>query len=96
MQPPCFLAFGLPQGPEWIIILLVVLLLFGANKLPGLARAIGKSMGEFRRARQDFDNEIDRAAREEEEKAKKAASLPESPAKIDDSVEATPTDKHTV
>lgn len=51
------LAFNL-GGPEMIIVFLVVLLLFGAKKLPELARGIGKSMGEFKKAREDFEREI--------------------------------------
>jgi len=45
-------------GQEMLIIFLIVLLLFGAKKLPQLARGIGKSMGEFKRARDDFEREI--------------------------------------
>lgn len=37
------------QGAEWLIILVVVLLLFGARKLPELARSIGASAKEFRK-----------------------------------------------
>lgn len=51
------LAF-IPGGMEWMIIFLVMLLLFGAKKLPELARGIGKSMGEFKRAREDFEDEV--------------------------------------
>ena len=51
----------MPGGPEWIIIFIIVLLLFGAKKLPELARGIGKSMGEFKRAREDFEREIHNA-----------------------------------
>jgi sec-independent protein translocase protein TatA len=40
------------------MIMLVILLLFGAKKLPELARGIGKSMGEFKKARDDFEREI--------------------------------------
>lgn len=72
------LAFGLPQGPEWIIIFVVVLLLFGAKKIPELARGLGKSMGEFKKAREDFEREIKSAeaevdADEEEAKVKEVA-----------------------
>ena len=51
----------LPGGAEWIIILLIVLLLFGAKKLPGLASSVGQSMREFRKASKE-------ALEEEEEK----------------------------
>jgi sec-independent protein translocase protein TatA len=39
----------MPKGMEWLIILLVVLLLFGARKLPDLARSLGSSAKEFRK-----------------------------------------------
>jgi sec-independent protein translocase protein TatA len=44
-----------------IAIFVLILLLFGAKKLPELARGIGKSMGEFKKARDDFEREITRA-----------------------------------
>jgi len=47
-----------------MIIFLIVLLLFGAKKLPELARGLGKSMGEFKKAREDFEQEITKAADE--------------------------------
>jgi sec-independent protein translocase protein TatA len=53
------LAFiGSLGGQEIVVIFLIVLLLFGAKKLPELARGIGKSMGEFKKAREDFEKEI--------------------------------------
>ncbi|GAG46327.1 unnamed protein product, partial [marine sediment metagenome] len=48
------LAFAL-GGPEMIVIFVLVLLLFGAKKLPELARGMGKSMGEFRKAKEEFE-----------------------------------------
>ena len=47
------------SGSEIFIILLVVLLLFGANKLPEIARGLGKGYQEFRRATNDIRNEFD-------------------------------------
>ncbi|KAB1188907.1 MULTISPECIES: twin-arginine translocase TatA/TatE family subunit [Haloferax] len=67
---------GLPGGPELLIVLLIVVLLFGANKLPQLARSSGQAMGEFRRGRQEIEEELkkgvedtdeDEAAADEEE-----------------------------
>lgn len=57
------LAFlGTLGGPEIALIFLIMLLLFGAKKLPQLARGIGKSMGEFKRAREEFEDEIKKGA----------------------------------
>jgi sec-independent protein translocase protein TatA len=40
---------GMPGGPELIIILIVILLLFGSTRLPQLARGMGKSINEFKK-----------------------------------------------
>lgn len=61
-------------GPEVFLIFMVLLLLFGAKKLPQLARGIGKSAGEFRRAREEFEEEIRRGGEDLEEEEKKKAS----------------------
>ena len=50
--------------PEMIMIFIVILLLFGAKKLPELARGIGKSMGEFKKAKDEFEHEITRSETE--------------------------------
>ncbi len=68
MQVMPHLAIGMPGGPEWMFIIFVVLLLFGAKKLPELARGLGKSIGEFKKAREEFEGEIHRAADEEEKR----------------------------
>jgi sec-independent protein translocase protein TatA len=39
----------IPGGPELIIILIVILLLFGSTRLPQLARGMGKSISEFKK-----------------------------------------------
>jgi sec-independent protein translocase protein TatA len=49
---------------EMIVIFVIILLLFGAKKLPELARGVGKSMGEFKKARDEFEHEITRAETE--------------------------------
>lgn len=57
-----FLGFiGSIGGQEMIWIFIIVLLLFGAKKLPELARGVGKSMGEFKKAREEFEKEITRS-----------------------------------
>jgi len=49
---------------DWTVILLIVLLLFGAKKLPELARGVGKSLGEFKRAREEFETHVTTASTE--------------------------------
>jgi sec-independent protein translocase protein TatA len=49
---------GLPGGPELLIIVAVIVLLFGANKIPKLARSTGQAMGEFRRGREEIEAEL--------------------------------------
>ncbi len=43
---------------EILLILLLVLVLFGAKKLPGLARSLGKSMREFKKGVKDIKDDI--------------------------------------
>src|SRR6202022_560731 len=58
------LAFGVPGPSEWALILVIVLVLFGAKKLPELARSLGQSMNEFRKAREEFDKELHQAGQD--------------------------------
>jgi sec-independent protein translocase protein TatA len=46
------------MGPDMIVILLIVLLLFGAKKLPELARGMGRAVKEFSAARDEIENEL--------------------------------------
>jgi sec-independent protein translocase protein TatA len=48
-------------GPDMIIILLIVLLLFGAKRLPELARGLGQAMNEFTKAKDDMHRQIAQA-----------------------------------
>lgn len=43
---------------ELLIIFAVILLLFGASKLPELARSFGKAAGEFKKARMESEKEV--------------------------------------
>ena len=43
---------------ELIIVLAICLLLFGASKLPELARSMGKSVSEFKKARTEYEKEM--------------------------------------
>jgi sec-independent protein translocase protein TatA len=55
--------FGLGYQ-ELMVILIIVLLLFGAQKLPELARGLGRSVSEFKKAQNDAED----AMKEKEEK----------------------------
>jgi len=52
----------MPSGPDLIVILVIVLLVFGAKKLPEFARGLGQSLGEFKKARDEFEREIHKSA----------------------------------
>ncbi len=52
--------FGpIPGGMEMFVILLIAVLLFGANKIPKLARSTGQAMGEFQKGRQEVEQELE-------------------------------------
>jgi len=52
-------------GPDLIIILLIVLVLFGAKKLPELARGMGQAVKEFQKAKDEFSDELHNAGKSE-------------------------------
>ena len=67
--------FGIGM-PELIVILVIALIVIGPQKLPDIARSLGKGLAEFKRASDDFRQNIGDEARAEEEKerlAKEAA-----------------------
>jgi len=80
-------------GPELLIILLIILLLFGAKKLPELARSLGKSMKEFKKATQeaqeDFREAMD-AADMRDKDAEKATPPNGAPGAKSDSAQTNP------
>jgi sec-independent protein translocase protein TatA len=49
----------MPTGwQEWLLVIVVVLLLFGAKRLPEIAQGLGKGIKEFKRAMKDTSDEI--------------------------------------
>jgi sec-independent protein translocase protein TatA len=50
--------FG-PVGPELLIILALIILLFGASKIPKLARSSGEAIGEFKKGREEIEEELE-------------------------------------
>jgi sec-independent protein translocase protein TatA len=67
--------FGL-GGQELILILLIILLLFGAKKLPELAKGLGKGMKEFKKAQNEIEDEFSKAMDESPRKEKDKSSEP--------------------
>jgi sec-independent protein translocase protein TatA len=54
-------------GPDLIVILLIVLVLFGAKKLPELARGMGQAVKEFQKAKDEFNDELHKAGKSDTE-----------------------------
>jgi sec-independent protein translocase protein TatA len=50
------------MGPEWLVVLGVVVLLFGAKKLPELARSVGRSTSEFKKGMKEGGTDDEPAA----------------------------------
>ncbi|MEJ2004139.1 MAG: twin-arginine translocase TatA/TatE family subunit [Cyclobacteriaceae bacterium] len=63
-----YLFLGGLGGQEVLLILLVILIFFGAKKIPELARGLGKGIREFKDATKEIKNDIEDSARIEEEK----------------------------
>lgn len=64
-----FIRAGIPGGWEWVIIALVILLLFGAKRLPELARGLGQGIREFKGAVEGAKEELDEAKDKIEEES---------------------------
>jgi len=50
---------GMPQGAEWLVILAIVVLVFGAAKLPDLARGTGQALRIFKAETKGLKNDDD-------------------------------------
>lgn len=61
-------------GPELLLILAVILVLFGGQKIPELAKGLGKGMKEFKKAQADIESEFHKVVDDVSGTAKQAGS----------------------
>jgi len=52
---------------QWLILIVICLVVFGAKRLPDIARNLGRSLGEFRKARREFEEELMKTEKPSEE-----------------------------
>lgn len=76
---------GMPSMPELLVVLVIIVLLFGAKKIPDLAKGLGKGIKDFKSAIKDDENKD----------TKEIASTDEKPATPTPTVNATPTTSTT-
>jgi len=68
---------GIPGGPEVLLLLLLAVLLFGANKIPKLARSSGQAIGEFQKGREQVEQELQEMKEGESEGSAEGEAVPE-------------------
>ena len=83
--------FGTLGGPELFLIFVVALIVFGPRKLPDIGKSLGKMMGEFRRASNDFRSTIETEV--ESEKIRESMRI--EPPKVEKVKDAVPVDPGT-
>jgi sec-independent protein translocase protein TatA len=82
---------GAPGGPELLVILLIAILLFGANKIPELARSSGQAIGEFQKGREEIEEELEEMKDPDVGSDSGASASADDPvgAEVDSEVEST-------
>jgi sec-independent protein translocase protein TatA len=68
----------MPSGPEWFIVLAVVLVIFGGSQLPKLARNLGKAQKEFKDGLSEGQKEADAAAAAADPAAPRSDTKPDA------------------
>lgn len=81
--------FGIGM-PEMIVILVIALIVIGPQKLPDLAKSLGKGLAEFKRATEDFRQGVEAEAKagDEKERLAQEAALKEDEVKVESEKEA--------
>lgn len=75
---PMLAAFGL-SGGELILVLVAVLILFGAKKIPDFAKGLGQGIKEFKKASREVQDELERATSDLNPMSRSASRPPPSP-----------------
>ena len=83
--------FGSLGIPELILIFIVALIVFGPKRLPEIGKTLGKAMGEFKKATDDFKNTIEREVQVEELKQLASTTIVPVHESISRSAPAAPT-----
>lgn len=84
----------MPGPKEWFLIFLVILLIFGAKRIPEIMRALGRGLGEFRKAREDFEKALHEPAPSDDNASdtSQAAASTDSKQEAADDSEPSPSD----
>ena len=69
---------GMPSMPELLIILAIVVLLFGAKKIPDLAKGVGKGIKDFKKAVKEDDEVVEASPEPKEIEKKNETKVAES------------------
>jgi len=66
-------------GPDLLVILVIILVLFGAKKLPELARGLGQAIKEFQKAKDEFTDELHKAGDSTAKTTPPQSTVPQNP-----------------
>jgi sec-independent protein translocase protein TatA len=89
--------FGIGM-PELIVILVIALIVIGPQKLPELAKSLGKGLAEFKRATDDFRQGVEDEAKAAEERERVARIMAEKEAELkaeEEKTKTTTADEHS-